>query len=322
MDRIALQSLKGPEHPFKSGVHGNGWAGGSKSGSGGTRPGHPLPAWSRVIRPPAIMLLLLNLMVTGLAGSAIAHEREEPDEIFRDTFQIIVSPPQVTRPLNDTGIDWCADDDSNNLDCPVASHPGQDGDHGRDALAREGLLDKVGAGAAGFDYTKLDANGNDLPASASEWTCVRDNHTGLVWEVKTTDGGLRDKDNTYTWYNPDSNVNGGDPGEPDGGDCTGSDCDTLGFTQAVNAQGLCGASDWRMPTLSELHSLAHRGRKPPAIDIDYFPNTPTFDNAYWSAIPIASGASPSAMLVIFNSGRTPQSSKSNDLRVRLVRGGP
>ncbi len=36
-------------------------------------------------------------------------------------------------------------------------------------------------------YTKLDAAGNDLPTGATEWTCVRDNDTGLIWEVKTDD---------------------------------------------------------------------------------------------------------------------------------------
>ena len=53
-------------------------------------------------------------------------------------------------------------------------------------------------------YTKLDAQGNDLDDSAASWTMVRDNVTGLIWEVKTDDGSVHDKDNTYTWY--DSNT--------------------------------------------------------------------------------------------------------------------
>jgi uncharacterized repeat protein (TIGR02543 family) len=128
--------------------------------------------------------------------------------------------------LNDTGIDWCADGDTNNLDCPVAGYPGQDGVYGRDTLARAGLLEKVGAGAAGFDFTKLDANGQDLPATATDWTCVRDNVTGLIWEVKTTDGGLRDKDQTYTWD------------------------DSFTYASDVNTQALCGFNDWRVPTMA------------------------------------------------------------------------
>ncbi|MDA3789060.1 MAG: hypothetical protein PF503_11320 [Desulfobacula sp.] len=47
-------------------------------------------------------------------------------------------------------------------------------------------------------YIKLDASGNDLADEAISWTMVRDNITGLIWEVKTDDGSVHDKDNTYT----------------------------------------------------------------------------------------------------------------------------
>lgn len=46
-----------------------------------------------------------------------------------------ISAFAATQPLNDTGIDWCADGSQNNLDCPVQGYEGQDGDHGRDALS-------------------------------------------------------------------------------------------------------------------------------------------------------------------------------------------
>ena len=46
-------------------------------------------------------------------------------------------------------------------------------------------------------YTKLDASGNDLADSVTSWAMVRDNVTGLIWEVKTDDGTIHDKDNTY-----------------------------------------------------------------------------------------------------------------------------
>ena len=232
-------------------------------------------------------------------------------------FTARIVPP--IRPLNDTGIDWCADEDTNFLACPIASHPGQDGDYGRDALARAGQLQKVGAGAAGFDYTKLDANGHDLPASATNWSCVRDNHTGLIWEVKVDDPGhLRHKDHRYTWYNPDPNTNGGHAGTQDGGTCTGSACDTHAFVQAVNAQGLCGASDWRMPTVDELHSLVHHGRVNPAIDTDYFPHTSPFH--FWSGSPSAYYSN-RAWGVWFSGGGAHHGYRSDVGRVRLVRGG-
>src|SRR5690606_37411470 len=142
----------------------------------------------------------------------------------------------------------------NDLPCPVSDFPGQDAEYGRDALAAAGLLQKVGGGSAGFDFTKLDDNGNPLSASATEWSCVKDNHTGLIWEEKTT-SGLRSMNHTYSWYNPDSSTNGGHSGYKDGGSCSESKCDTRDYVRAVNMQNLCGANDWRMPTIDELHSI-------------------------------------------------------------------
>ncbi|PQJ96213.1 hypothetical protein [Chromatium okenii] len=65
--------------------------------------------------------------------------------------------------LNDTGITTCSNA-TNGLPCPVAGFPGQDAEFGSNS----------------FDFTKLDAAGNDLPATATDHTCVRDNVTGLI----------------------------------------------------------------------------------------------------------------------------------------------
>ncbi|MBK5930897.1 hypothetical protein CCR82_10260 [Halochromatium salexigens] len=241
------------------------------------------------------------------------------------------TPPTATYPLNDTGIDWCADGNTNNLDCSDTAFdfPGQDGEYGRDALAREGRLDKVGAGHAGFDFTKLDANGDPLSIQdaawsddgreidGTRWSCVRDNHTGLIWEVKTDDDGLRDKDHEYTWYNPETN--GGRAGTQDGGSCNQSDCDTHAYVQAVNEQGLCGAKDWRLPSVDELLSIVSNDRTDPAIDTNYFPNARS--SRFWSSSPVAS-ASNGAWVVHFDHGSVYNDGYVNgDLPVRLVRAG-
>ncbi|ELF5323893.1 DUF1566 domain-containing protein [Vibrio cholerae] len=227
----------------------------------------------------------------------------------------------ATQPLNDTGIDWCADGSQNNLDCPVQGFEGQDGHYGRDAQAAAGKLPKVGAGAAGFDFTKLDANGEELAQSASDWSCVRDNHTGLIWEVKQPvgSGGLRDASHTYTWYNPDNSTNGGDAGTQNGGTCQGSACDTQAFVNAVNSQGLCGASDWRLPSVNELFSIVHNRRIEPAIDQAYFPHTPQY-GWYWSSSPAADGSS-YAWGVHFGNGYVYSEYKNGNYHVRLVRAG-
>ena len=231
----------------------------------------------------ALNLGRYSLFIAAPAGSVTFSPYSTDKYEFSAVFTANPVSTGGTGKLNDTGIDWCANADTNNLACPVAGFEGQDGEHGRDALARAGQLQKVGGGAAGFDFTKLDANGNDLPASAREWSCVRDNHTGLTWEVKTTDGGLRDRNHTYSWYNPDSSTNGGDAGTQNGGQCTGSDCDTHAFVQAVNSQGLCGANDWRIPSRKELLNLVHRSSYP-TIDLVYFPNA---NLGYWSSTPVS-----------------------------------
>lgn len=97
-----------------------------------------------------------------------------------------------------------------------------------------------------LDFTKISSSGLELTDSSPNWSCVKDNSTGLIWGVKTNDGGLQDKDWTYSWYlynSPD-----GVDGAIDGGHCEGSSCDTSAYIAAVNEQGLCGYNDWRLPT--------------------------------------------------------------------------
>jgi hypothetical protein len=236
-----------------------------------------------------------------------------------------VTDPEVrcqTTVLNDTGIDWCADDGTTGLDCPEADNPGQDGDVGRDAAARDGTLTKLGDGAAGFDYTKIDADGNELPAGATEWSCVLDNVTGRMWEVKVNDEtSLHHKDWTYTWYNQDDTSNGGNAGTPNDGSCFDEvNCDTEKFVAEVNAAGLCGiSSGWRMPTRNELLSIVHNGLSNPAIDKDYFPNT-EFTMQFWSSVPRAGNAA-EAWLISASNGQVGWSNKSTKGSVRLVHGG-
>jgi hypothetical protein len=227
----------------------------------------------------------------------------------------------VSGPLSDTGVNWCADEDSNNLDCPQATHPGQDGDHGRDADS--GLV-KTGGGHAGFDFTKLDADGTPLTDQGADyattpWACVRDNHTGLIWEVKVDNSSsLHHKDHIFSWYNSDPDTNGGDAGTANGGTCVDEDnCDTEKFVAAVNTDTLCGASDWRMPGREELRSILNYGVVNPAIDSAYFPNTNA--SQYWSSSP--GGSWNLAWDVYFSDGHDARNSKYSTYRVRLVRGG-
>ena len=236
--------------------------------------------------------------------------------------------------FNDTGPTGRVGPD--NQDPQPASHPGQDCVGGRSAADRYGLLSKVGASsAAGRDYSKIANDGSVLSADATlgsgpgDWACTRDNHTGLIWEVKVnapTD--LRHQGHAYTWYDPDPTINAGLPGSADGTACNGTlpQCHTTAYRDAVNALpgGLCGASDWRLPDVRELTTL--QLQEPVTgtlkyIDPDYFPGT---INNYWSKRPEAGAVASSdeAWTVGFGTPRNFLAPKTAARFVRLVRGGP
>jgi hypothetical protein len=147
------------------------------------------------------------------------------------------------------------------------------------------------AGAAG-PYTRLGAGGEALAAGAPEtaWTCTRDERTGLTWEVKTADGGLRDRRWTYTPYDGNPATNGGYAGYRDttSGKCVrelmrGRSCNTEAYVEAVNAAGLCGQRDWRLPTYTELAGVAPQTTSAaPGAGPHALPNTE--EGWYWTAV--------------------------------------
>jgi hypothetical protein len=248
--------------------------------------------------------------------------------------------------LNDSGIDFCADDTANlasggssaqktaGCDQVAATHPGQDGHLGRDAAFRAGTLVKTGTGAAGFDFTRICNSGEAAGASAfpaapllgpnpNDWGCVRDNVTSLLWEVKP--GGLnqlRSVQHSYSWFDPAA-VN---QGVQDGGFCAAIDgscadpafnTDTHAYIQAVNATALCGTDDWRLPTVDELHTISHQGRVDPAISQANFPDTT--GQVYWSATTVA-GFGSQAWFVDFATGNDGWDDKSSAYRIRAASG--
>lgn len=209
--------------------------------------------------------------------------------------------------INDTNITRCANKESNDLDCPVPSYPRQDAEYGANKQS----------------FSKIDGG-----------RCVKDNITGLMWEVKQDRNdqiadSLHDADDSYTWYEPDNAKNGGHEGfeqhynQEDANTCYGyqsgnssSYCNTFAYAQRVNAEGWCGYHDWRVPTLRELRSIVDRGRAGPALNTVYFPNDKK--SYVWSSSPYA-GDITRVWLLYFYHGYNVDNGKMNRFHVRLVR---
>lgn len=114
-----------------------------------------------------------------------------------------------------------------------------------------------------------------------------------------------------------------------GPDCSLGQWTPLSLMQAhdrlyqLNAQGLSGHHDWRLPTLAELASLRRDGCVAPSIDLRVFPNTPAV--WFWSLEADAkqsNGDGYTAAYLDFASGFTGQDDKNLGNAIRLVRSVP
>ena len=127
---------------------------------------------------------------------------------------------------------------------------------------------------------------------------VTDNKTGLMW--KQCSEGLSGADcltgtaSTHTWQQ------------------------ALAISEIINATGFAGFSDWRLPNIEELRSIAAINCINPAINEVAFPSTPS--SLFWSSSPVAVDPN-DAWRIYFNDGYVDVHFRGNDYRVRLVRSG-
>jgi len=139
---------------------------------------------------------------------------------------------------------------------------------------------------------------------------ILDRNTLLIWEKKSDDGSIHDKDTQYNWANAFA-VHVAD----------------------LNTANFAGRHDWRLPNVKELQSIVDYERDNPSID-------PAFNNGdctggtctvltcsctgtvsdYWSSSTRALDPT-SAWNVNFFSGFVDDDGKSNFFFVRAVRGG-
>jgi hypothetical protein len=150
----------------------------------------------------------------------------------------------------------------------------------------------------GKNFTKLDINGNPLAiqnqawridgseSNGTQWSCVKDNESELIWEVKTDSGNvdtdtsdsnnlnIHHRDNQYQWGGKTAN------GKNDTFALTNydyfNDWNSLvdGSNNENNDNGLCGLTNWRVPSVNELFLLLQMGSNDYTYKMnkDYFPN--------------------------------------------------
>src|SRR5262245_12523696 len=133
---------------------------------------------------------------------------------------------------------------------------------------------------------------------------ITDARTGLMWEKLSDDGSIHDKDTVYTWT------------------------DALARIVTLNGSSFAGHSDWRLPDLIELQTLANYGSVSPAV-------SPAFNTGcvaactvatcsctqagfYWSSTTYQ-GNPQAAWTVTFGGGGVNALFKTNTFFVRAVR---
>ncbi|WP_159064768.1 DUF1566 domain-containing protein [Thaumasiovibrio subtropicus] len=144
-------------------------------------------------------------------------------------------------------------------------------------------------------FQKLSVEGHTLASWSGPWACVHDRDSGLVWEVKTDDGGVHDGEWSYSWYQSQSvslpstststSTSTSAFGVAGRGDCgfKSRGCDTQDLISISNQMQHCGFSNWRLPTLAEWQSifLPPISDGYPKLRRDLFLNVKAGD--YWSA---------------------------------------
>ncbi|PWQ93408.1 DUF1566 domain-containing protein [Leucothrix arctica] len=245
--------------------------------------------------------------------------------------ELVIATPGLG--LNDTGITVCRGNDSVDLDCTSGLFTNQDADHGLDFTATDDI-----DGHTGFTFTRLDETGAEIDSSALDWSCAKDQNTGLIWEGKhrnistetASSDSLHEASDSFTWYNSNAQNNAGTAGEQNSvnDSCYGYDasnvtsyCNTEAFIERVNTAGYCGLNNWRLPNRHELNSIVNYDAVEPAADLSVFQYTTS--DVFWSATPVysASFSGEQAWATNFNYGGSSKVHKTESHSVRLVSDG-
>ncbi|MBF0470123.1 MAG: DUF1566 domain-containing protein [Gammaproteobacteria bacterium] len=160
-------------------------------------------------------------------------------------------------------------------------------------------------------YAKIGSDGSTLSDGATNFVCVEDKQNRLMWEVKSNDGSIHDRDDQYALVSINN------------------------LLAQANGVAPCSFDDWRMPTQDELATLIYCSSGPtrreleaagcnadhntPTIDTNYFPQVQTGKEAYYWSSPQNSYTSDEGWGVNFYNGSVTVDDSRNLHYVRLVR---
>ncbi|MGM0438303.1 MAG: DUF1566 domain-containing protein [Bacillota bacterium] len=150
-----------------------------------------------------------------------------------------------------------------------------------------------------MSFIKLNEVGKEI-ADSSFWDdnlrAVKDQNTGLIWEVKSpVEGDLNFAADKYTWQELEE-----------------------GYIKKLNQANYAGRSDWRVPNRDELKSIITYDRVNPALDTWYFPNTN--NGLHWTSYTYKMQPY-FAYVVSMGLGSATAISKESERPIRAVAGG-
>ena len=186
------------------------------------------------------------------------------------------------------------------------------------ACNSSGALNLSGAGKQDGMQTTNAARYSLVGITYPVTMCVKDEITGLIWEGKEA-SGRRSGENTYTNYSSTSS-----PQKPDGVSFPtqaelDADTNAMSYVKYVNQIGLCGFTDWRLPTVHELETLHNGGlTENDVADSTWFPNTPRV-LLWWTSTPSQLYTQYGWFISFGGLGQVYYDTYAADYNVRLVR---